>query len=107
MPGFKKDSKLGCFKYRPMSYEKILEKLMYKKVYNFLTENNIVYDLQYGFRQKCFITYVLINLTKNIRQALDGGYVECGIFVDFIKLLTHWIMKYFYLNLITMVFKVY
>ena len=69
-----------------MSYiEKILEKLMYKSVYRFLTENNIIYDLQFGFRQNCSTAHALIYLTENIRQALDEGYIGCGIFVDLQK----------------------
>ena len=58
---------------------------MYKQVYNFLTENNIIYDLQFGFRQKFSASHALINLTENIRQALDEGYIGCGIFVDLQK----------------------
>ena len=58
---------------------------MYKQVYNFLTENNIIYDLQFGFRQKFSASHALINLTENIRQALDKGYIGCGIFVDLQK----------------------
>ena len=34
--------------------EKILEMLMYKRVYQYLAENNVIYDLQCGFRQKMF-----------------------------------------------------
>ena len=51
--------------------EKILEKLLYKRVYQFLTENNFIYDLQFGFRQKFSTAHSLINLIENIRQALD------------------------------------
>ena len=58
---------------------------MYKQVHNFLTENNIIYDLQFGFRQKFSASHALINLTENIRQALDEGYIGCGIFVDLQK----------------------
>ena len=58
---------------------------MYKRVYNFLTENNIIYDLQFGFRQKFSTSHALINLTENIRQALDEGYLGCGIFVELQK----------------------
>ena len=65
--------------------KKILEKHIYKRVYNFLTENNIIYDLQFGFRQKFSTFHALINLTENIRQALDEGYIECGIFMDLQK----------------------
>ena len=58
---------------------------MYKRVYQFLTENNIIYEFQFGFRQNFSATLVLINLTENIRQALDEGYIGCGIFVDLQK----------------------
>ena len=46
---------------------------MYKRVYQFLTENNIIYDLEFGFRQNFSTACALINLTENIRQALDEG----------------------------------
>ena len=52
---FKKDSKLNCSNYCPISLlsniEKILEKLMYKRLYTFVDNKNIIYDLQSGFRQ--------------------------------------------------------
>ena len=41
-----------------------------------------MYNLQFGFRPKFSTSYALINLTENIRQALDNGYIGCGIFVD-------------------------
>ena len=89
VPVHLKDSKLDCCNYRPSSLlsniEKILEKLMYKRVYQFLTENNIIYDLQFGFRKNFSTAHALINLTENIRQALDEGYIVCGIFVDLQK----------------------
>ena len=58
---------------------------MYKRVYQFLTENNIMYDLQFGFRKYSSAAHALTNLTENIRQALDEGYSGCGIFVDLQK----------------------
>ena len=103
MSVFKKGSKLQCCNYRPISLllnvGKILERFMYKRVYNFFSENNI-YDLQFGFRQKDSTSYALINRTENISQALDKGYI-CAVY------LTQWIMKYCYLNLTSMVFEVY
>ena len=65
--------------------EKILEKLIYKRVCQFLTENNIIYDLQFGFRQNFSTAHALVNLTENIRQTLDERYIGCGIFVDLQK----------------------
>ena len=56
---FKKNFKLNYSNYRPISLllniEKILEKLMYRRLYTFLDNNNIIYDLQFGFRQQYFI----------------------------------------------------
>ena len=56
VPVFQKDSKLDYSNYRPISLlsniETILEKLMYERLYTFLNNNNIVYDLQFGFRQR-------------------------------------------------------
>ena len=52
---FKKDSNLGYSNYRPnsllLNIEKILEKFMYKRLYIFLINNTITYNLQFGFRQ--------------------------------------------------------
>ena len=53
VPVFKKDSKLDYSNYRPISLlsniEKILEKLMYMRLFTFLDNKNIIYDLQFGF----------------------------------------------------------
>ena len=58
---------------------------MYKKVYHFITENDIICDLQFSFRQNLSTVHALRNPTENIRQALDKGYIGCGIFVDLQK----------------------
>ena len=65
--------------------EKILEKLMYKRLYAFLDYNNIIYDLQFGFRQQYSTSHALINITENISKALDDGNIGCGVFVDLQK----------------------
>ena len=64
---------------------------MYKTVYLLLTENNIIYDFWISFRQNVSAAHALINLTGNIRQALDEKYIGYEIF--------------FQQNLITIVFQ--
>ena len=64
--------------------EKVLEKPMYKRLYNFLDNKNIINDLQFGFRQQ-YSTHVLINITKNKRNALYDGNIGSGVFVDLQK----------------------
>ena len=86
---FKKDSKLDYSNYRPISLllniGKILEKFMYKRLYTFPNNNNTIYNLQFGFRQQCSTSLVLINITENIRKAIDDGNIGCGVFVDLQK----------------------
>ena len=57
VPVFKKDSKLDYSNYRLISLssniEEVLEKLMYKILYTFLNNNNIIYNLQFGFYISC------------------------------------------------------
>ena len=89
IPIHKKDSRLDCSNYRPISLlsnlDKILEKLMYNRIYNFLDKNNLIYSLQFGFRQKYSTSFALIHLTETLKQALDQGKYGCGIFVDLQK----------------------
>ena len=72
---FKKDSKLDYGNYRLISLlsniEKILEKLMYKTLHAFLNNNDIIYNLQFGFRKQYSTSHALISITENIRKALD------------------------------------
>ena len=48
---------------------------------NFLNKN-VIYNLQFGFRQQYSKSHALINITENIRKALDDGNIGCRVFVD-------------------------
>ena len=52
---FKKGSTQDVNNYCPISllsvFDKIIEKLMYSRLYKFLDDHNILYDLQHGFRK--------------------------------------------------------
>ena len=58
---------------------------MYKRLHTFLNNNNIIYNLQFGFRQQYSTSHALINITKNIRKALDDENIDCGVFADLQK----------------------
>ena len=85
----KKQSRVDYTNYRPIfllsSIEKIIEKLTYKRLSNFLDINNLMCSLQFGFRAKYSTSHALINLSESTRQSLDEGSFGCGIFVDLQK----------------------
>ena len=89
VPVFKKDSKLDYSNYLPISVlsniEKILEKLIYKRLYTFFNNNNIIYNLQFDFRQHHSTSHALINITENVRKGLDEENIGCGVFVNLQK----------------------
>ena len=88
-PIHKKDSKLNHENYRPISLlsvlSKIFEKIIYKRMYSFLTKNKLIYERQYGFRSNYSTNYALANLTERIKSSLDTKDYVCGIFVDLEK----------------------
>ena len=80
---------MECNNYRPISLlsniDKIFEKIMYSRIIKFLESNKCFYPLQFRFRKQHSTNHTLINITENIRNALDSGQFACGIFVDLQK----------------------
>ena len=58
---------------------------MYRRFYTFLNNNNIIYNLQFGFRQQYSTSNPLINITEKIRTAHDNESIDCGVLVDLRK----------------------
>ena len=54
-------------------------------MYSFLTENNLIYDCQFGFRSEHSTNHALINLTEDIKSYMDRGYIAAGVFIDLQK----------------------
>ena len=52
---------------------------------DFLETNDVLHNLQFGFRQKHSTSHVLISLTEKIKQTIDKGYLACGVFIDLKK----------------------
>ena len=48
---------------------------MHRRLYTFLNNNNIIYNLQFGFGQQCSTFHALINITEHIRRAFDDGNI--------------------------------
>ena len=65
---------------------------MYKRLYTFLNNNNIIYNLQFRFRQQYSTSRALINITENIRKAVDGGNIGCEVFLEAFDTVNHQIL---------------
>ena len=89
IPVHKKDSPSCMDNYRPISllsiFNKIMEKLMYKRLISFIDKYNILYDKQFGFREKHSTVQAILLITDQIRNAIEDGLYSCGIFLDFSK----------------------
>ena len=88
-PIFKSDAQDELSNNRPISllpnFSKILEKLMFNRMVEFLDKHNVLYEHQYGFRQNYSIEHALIQLSDKIAQAIDKKRFMIGIFVDLSK----------------------
>ena len=75
--------------YRPISLlsniNKIFEKLVYSRIFSFLTLHNCIYELQFGFRGNHSTNHALFSITEMIRKSLDSSNFACGIFIDLQK----------------------
>ena len=89
IPIFKKDDPSQISNYRPISLlpgiSKVLEKIIYKRLYMFLINNKILIPNQYGFRKNHSTDYALINLCDKIVNALSNKEHMIGIFLDLSK----------------------
>ena len=69
---------LACF-------SKILERIMYNRLYSFIVENNILYNKQFGFRKEHSTEHAILQLTTQILQSFDEDQFTIGIFIDLSK----------------------
>ena len=89
IPVFKKEDNSDYINYRPISLisgiGKLIEKIIHKRLYNFLEKNSLLFEKQYRFRNKLSSNHALIDITNQIQKACDNGQFACGIYVDFKK----------------------
>ena len=75
--------------FRPISlisvFDKIIEKIIHSRLYNFLELHNILYENQFGFRKDNSTIYALMQITERIKECIDNGKFGCGIFIDLRK----------------------
>ena len=75
--------------FRPISllsiFDKIFEKIMHKKLYDFITYHNILFSKQFGFQKNNSASHSMIDISEIIKETIDNGKFGCGIFIDLKK----------------------
>jgi hypothetical protein len=89
IPIFKKGEADTPSNYRPISLlsclGKVLERIIYKHIYNYLQFNELIFKNQSGFRSKHSAVYQLIEIYHQICQTLDSNHYMGMIFCDISK----------------------
>ena len=89
IPLFKKGLQNCLNNYQPISllliFNKILEKLVYKRLHQYLEKKEILYYKQFGFHATYSTTYALLSIVDKINKAIDHHDYACGIFLDLSK----------------------
>ena len=88
-PLYKKGTKTDPRNFRPISLlpivSKTIEKVMHDQTMNYLTENNVIYRYQPGFRKNYSTDTSLAYLTDKILTGFDSGLLTGMILIDLQK----------------------
>ena len=88
-PIYKKDDPQKLDNYRPVSvipiFSKIFEKVIYNRLYSFLTSMNVIYDKQFGFRKNHSTTHAVNYSVNKLLNDIEEKRHIVGIFIDLSK----------------------
>ena len=86
VPIHKKGEKSIPSNYRPITLlsciSKLCEGIIYDRIYNHLSDNQLLYSLQAGFRKGHGTIDQLISITDGIHKELENGKWVRGVFLD-------------------------
>ena len=88
-PIFKSGAKNNVSNYRPMSILpvllKVLERIMYNRVYNHIDCKGLLYEKQFGFQRNNSTEHAILQLTRDITSSFEKGEYTLGVFIDLSK----------------------
>ena len=89
IPVFKKGSQVSLSNYRPISllsiFNKLLEKLVFNRLSNYLEKRELIYSKQFGFRSRHSTVHAVLSIIDKVQKAIEDREYSCGIFLDFSK----------------------
>ena len=88
-PIYKAGDNSDISNYRPISvlpcFSKILERLMYNRLYKYLKENNILYEKQFDFQSGYSTNDAIVQLIDKMFDSFEKEQFTLGIFIDLSK----------------------
>ena len=89
VPIYKEGPKTDVSNYRPISLlsslSKVYEKLMHARILNFLDSNNLLFEMQYGFRPGRSCEHALLNAQNTLLESLNKRQISILLLIDFSK----------------------
>ena len=89
IPLYKSGNQALVSNYRPITllsvFHKIMEKLMFNRLVNFLDKHNMLDDNQFDFRSGCSTAQASMLITDKIQRAIGNKLYSCAIFLDLSK----------------------
>ena len=89
VPVHKGGTKVNIENYRPISllsaFSKIYEKVMYTRVYDFLSQNSILNENQFGFRRGRSCEQALLTAQNEILKSLNKKQISLLLLIEFSK----------------------
>ena len=86
---YKADDKGDLSNYRPIPvlscFAKILEPIMYNRLYQYLTENEIFYSKQFGFQTGHSTEQAIVQLIDQILESFDYNKYTLSVFINLPK----------------------
>ena len=89
IPIFKQDDDTDANNYRPISllsnFNRIFEKIVFKRMESFIEQKNFLIPSQYGFRKAHSTQHAILDIVNAIQTNMDNHLFSCGIFIDLKK----------------------
>ena len=89
IPIFKKGDRKEASNYRPISilsqFDKILEKLIYSRIINFIEKNELLCENQFGFRKNSSTIFAINSIYDKFINNIDQNLYTCCLFLDLSK----------------------
>ena len=88
-PIYKKDEEFLLTNYRPISvlpcFSKLLERIMCNLLFKYLSENSVLYGIQFRFQTSRSTEHAVLLLVNQLSQSFDESKFTLGIFTDTTK----------------------